>query len=159
MPAQSTSEALDRTGMIASIGCAIHCMVAPLILLLAPALGGIWVHPGTHVAIAALVLPVAAFALRRGFRTHGRRWIAVAGTVGMVLVAIGTLLPFLTHTAHAAEHACETCQDCCPTLVVDEVTGEYHLNVPPASIVTFLGGVLLVTAHFGNLRCCAACKA
>lgn len=155
MPPHPSHEALDRTGMIASIGCAVHCMVAPLILLMAPALGGFWVHPTTHLLIAALVLPVAAFALRRGLRVHGRRWIAVAGIAGMALVAVGTMLPFVTHTAHAAG---DVCQDCCPTLVVDEATGDYQLNVPPASIVTFLGGVLLVAAHFGNLRCCAACK-
>lgn len=155
MPAHSMSEALDRTGVIASIGCAVHCMVAPLVLLLAPALGGIWVHPGTHLAIAALVLPVAAFALRRGLRAHGRRWIAIAGVLGMALVAVGTLLPFVGHTAHAAG---ETCQDCCPTLVVDEHSGDYRLHLPPASIVTFLGGALLVTAHFANLRCCAGCR-
>ena len=55
----SMAATLDRTGVIASVGCAIHCMVAPLLVVFAPTLGGWWVHPATHLLIAALVLPNA----------------------------------------------------------------------------------------------------
>jgi len=151
-------EALDRTGAIASIACAFHCLCAPLVLLVAPALGGLWVHPGTHLAIAALVLPVAAFALRAGLRAHGRRWIAATGFGGMALVALGTGLPFVELATPAAEHACETCHDCCPTLVVDPGSGESSLRVPAASILTMAGGALLIAAHLGNLHCGAGCS-
>ena len=84
---------LDRTGVCASVGCAIHCMVAPLLVVFAPTLGGWWVHPATHLLIAALVLPVAASALKRGYRTHRKRWIMWAGMGGMALVGIGVVLP------------------------------------------------------------------
>ena len=147
---------LDRCGVVASIGCAVHCAVAPLLLLAAPAIGGIWVHPSTHLAIAALVLPVAALALRHGVRTHGRRWIGAVGLVGMLLVAAGVIWPWLApsgvHAAHGA------CGDCCPSLHVDEASGAWSVRIPPASIVTLLGGIALVTAHVANLRqrCCAA---
>lgn len=151
------SESLDRTGVVASISCAVHCMVAPLIVLLAPALGGIWVHPGVHLAIASLVLPVAGLALRKGFRAHGRRWILIGGLMGMGLVLLGTALPFFLSEAQAAEGCGNgVCEHCCPTLVADE-DGGYRLNLPPASIVTFLGGALLVAIHVGNLRCCSRC--
>ncbi|MEM9381233.1 MAG: MerC domain-containing protein [Planctomycetota bacterium] len=159
------SRGLDRTGVVASVSCAVHCMVAPLIVLLAPALGGFWVHPGTHLLIASLVLPVAGFALRRGFRHHGKRWIVLGGTLGMMLVFAGTALPFVSKSeaniaaAAEAEANGEThvCEDCCPTFVEDAESGEISLRVPPASIVTLLGGVLLVTIHMFNLRCCAGC--
>ncbi|MEM6672143.1 MAG: MerC domain-containing protein [Planctomycetota bacterium] len=158
----SLSRRLDRTGVVASISCAIHCMVAPLIVLLAPAIGGVWVHPGMHLAIAALVLPVAGFALRNGFRTHGRPWIVLGGAIGMSLVLAGTALPFFLGGSEpaAAADACTShiCEHCCPTLVEDEATGAYSLRVPPASIVTLLGGILLVTVHMANLKCCAGCR-
>lgn len=156
------SRRLDRTGVVASISCAVHCMVAPIIVLMAPMIGGVWVNPLTHLAIAALVLPVAAFALRRGFAQHGRRWILTGGALGMLFVLIGTALPFFLATgdvAAAAEGADHICEHCCPTIVTDEETGARSLNIPPASIVTFLGGVLLVATHIGNLRCCAGCGA
>ncbi len=151
-----TAEALDRTGVIASVGCAIHCMVAPLILLLAPTLGGWWVHPATHLLIAALVLPVAAMALLRGQRSHGRRWVYTLGLVGMGLVIVGVLLPFMASSGGAA--AAGAHEACCPSMQRDAATGAMTLSVPPASVVTLLGGIALITAHIGNLRGCrAAC--
>jgi hypothetical protein len=138
----------DRCGIVLSVGCAVHCLIAPLVLLVVPLIGGVWVHPGLHLAIALLVLPVAAWALRRGKATHGGRTPLVLGLMGMVLVVIGVLWPFVLSTASA--HG--PCTDCCPTLLAAD--GGWSLRVPPASIVTMLGGALLVAAHAGNLRAC-----
>lgn len=151
----STLASLDRTGVFASIFCAIHCAVAPILLLAAPTLGGLWSHPLSHLAIAALVLPVAAFALRNGFRTHGRRWVLTVGGLGIAFVLIGAVLPYLTGSS---VEGCADCDQCCPSFVVDEATGARSLNVPPASIITLLGGISLVTAHLANLRCCSRCR-
>ena len=130
-------------------------------LMLAPALGGIWVHPVSHLAIAGLVLPIAAFALWRGYHEHGKRWILATGAAGMVLVLIGALWPFVFGSlhAHAATAAAgeSACHDCCPSIAIDETTGAWSLRLPLASILTLLGGIGLVSAHLGNLRACAHC--
>jgi len=148
---------LDRTGVCASVGCALHCAAAPLLMLTVPALDGIWAHPLTHLLIAGLVLPVATFALRRGYREHGSRWIVAAGGLGMLLVLLGALWPFLpdSHAILATDGSGATCHDCCPSIAVDEHTGDWSFRVPFASLVTLLGGIALVTAHLGNLRHCA----
>lgn len=146
---------LDRTGVLASVFCAIHCATAPLLLTIAPTLGGIWVHPISHLAIAALVLPVAGFALRKGFRAHGRRWVVALGGLGIALVLVGAFLPYVT--ASGAADSCEHCDQCCPSYVIDVATGEERLNIPPASIVTLIGGISLIVSHMANLRCCARC--
>lgn len=143
---------LDRAGVFASVACAIHCAIAPLIFIALPTLGGLWAHPVSHLSIAAFVLPVAAFALRNGFRTHGRKWVVALGTFGILFVLAGAVLPYLTVPAHAEDFACE----CCPSFVVDEATGTESLHVPPATIVTLIGGIALVVAHTANLRCCSA---
>ncbi|MFK7742315.1 MAG: MerC domain-containing protein [Planctomycetota bacterium] len=152
----SALASLDRAGVIASVFCAIHCAVAPILLIATPMLGGLWVHPLSHLAIASLVLPLAAFALRNGFRTHGRRWVLAIGGIGIALVLLGAVLPYLS--APIAD-GCEHCDACCPSFVVDEATGAETLNIPPASIITLIGGALLVTAHCANLRCCTRCRA
>jgi len=133
-------------------------MVAPFLLIAAPTLGGIWVHPAAHLAIAALVLPIAAFALRSGYRKHGARWIVGLGTAAMVLVLLGAIWPLWFAGGDAVSNASGCCHECCPTVVVDDVTGERSLRMPPASVITLLGGIGLVTVHLGNLRCCAACE-
>ncbi len=44
-----------------------------------------------------------------------------------------------------------TCNDnCCPSVQIGE-TGDISLHIPPAAIVTTLGGLLLITAHLGNI--------
>lgn len=148
---------LDRTGVCASVGCALHCALAPLLLLSMPALGGIWAHPLTHLLIAGLVLPVAAFALQRGYREHARRWIVAIGGLGMLLVLLGAVWPFLpdSHAVLASDGSTTTCHECCPSIAVDEHTGAWSFRVPFASAITLLGGIALVTAHLGNLRRCA----
>lgn len=143
---------LDRAGVFASVFCAIHCAAAPALILAAPAFGGMWTHPITHLAIASFVLPVAGITLRKGFRSHGRTWVIAVGLVGMVLVAAGAALPYFAASAPEASHA--ACDACCPSFVVSD-TGEKTLNVPSASIVTLVGGAMLVLAHLTNLRCCS----
>ncbi|MEM7010398.1 MAG: MerC family mercury resistance protein [Verrucomicrobiota bacterium] len=50
----------------------------------------------------------------------------------------------------------ECADSCCPSLYTDE-NGATRLNIPPASIVTTLGGLALILTHVGNLCSCAAC--
>lgn len=48
----------------------------------------------------------------------------------------------------------ETCQDnCCPSVQVSD-SGKMSLHIPPAALVTTLGGLFLITAHLGNLCAC-----
>lgn len=47
--------------------------------------------------------------------------------------------------------------NCCPSLVTDE-NGNMRLHIPPASIVTTLGGLSLIATHIGNLCSCASCR-
>ena len=83
-------------------------MVAPFLLIAAPTLGGIWVHPAAHLAIAALVLPIAAFALRSGYRKHGARWIVGLGTAAMVLVLLGGIGLVTVHLGNL--RCCAACE-------------------------------------------------
>ena len=47
---------------------------------------------------------------------------------------------------------------CCPSIVIDE-QGEKSFYIPPASIVTTLGGLCLIAVHAGNLcSCCSTCR-
>ena len=77
------SDRWDRLGVWASIACTAHCMAAPFLFILAPGFAGIWAHPGSHALIATLVLPLAVTIIRKGYKLHGRRWIAGATGLGL----------------------------------------------------------------------------
>ena len=84
----------DRIGIVASILCAIHCAIAPVILIFAPAFGQWWSHPATHWILALLVVPLAGTAIIRGFRKHQNRLLAVSGVCGITLILLGAALPY-----------------------------------------------------------------
>lgn len=121
---------LDRLGIAASLACAIHCLVAPVLLLLLPAAGSIWSHPSVHWILAALVLPLALIVVFRGYRHHRRRSAVVAAVFGAAFIVAGLLIPIadiessaamfpLDDTPHVAQpqlpmaSAVETCTDAC----------------------------------------------
>lgn len=82
--------AADLTGLVLSAACLIHCLALPLALVLAPALGP-WIAlpEGVHAAILFLVLPVAAMAMRDGWRQH-RQWLpGMLAGAGIGLLALG----------------------------------------------------------------------
>ncbi|MBK1831080.1 MerC domain-containing protein [Verrucomicrobiaceae bacterium R5-34] len=177
----------DRIGIFASILCAIHCAVTPVLLLVMPAFGKAWSHPATHWGMAVVVIPIAVYMMVKGFRRHGQKWVLGLGSLGAVLIVIGAMLPYAEADASGPEgtsamsmeqaplaessccSACDECveapvetpmaaqcvDNCCPSIVVDEA-GEKSLHIPPASIVTTLGGLCLIAVHAANL-CCSGC--
>lgn len=185
----------DRIGVAASVLCAIHCGLAPVLLIAMPAFGRIWAHPASHALVALFIVPLAAFSIRKGYRSHKKRWVMVFAIIGILFVIGGALLPAFTReipvgnpppqvaeiadTSESEEGACsesecETCASesgtaassatsdeeagcvdaCCPSVQVSD-TGQISLHIPPAAIVTTLGGIFLIAAHVGNLCGCA----
>jgi hypothetical protein len=71
--------------------------------------------------------------------------------------------PVASASAAEAIAACSDTEEgggCCPQIIRDPETGAYSLSLslPAASKWTILGSILLVVAHFGNLRLCACCE-
>ena len=85
----------DRIGVWASVLCAIHCAVTPVLLLILPTFGKIWSHPASHWGMALIVVPIAFLMMTKGFRKHRRKWILLSGSLGIVFVLVGAVLPYL----------------------------------------------------------------
>ncbi len=157
----------DRFGVIASVLCAIHCALAPIFLIFMPAFGKIWAHPASHWLVALIVVPVAAVMMYRGYERHGKKWVAALGGFGIFFIIVGAVLPYVegegflkglsVPTPFAAEEVHQHVEDdCCPSAVA--VNDKAVLMIPPASIVTTLGGLALIIAHMANLCACRGCR-
>ena len=190
----------DRVGAIASVLCAIHCGLAPVLLILMPTFGKIWAHPASHALVALFIVPLAIFSIYKGFRLHRKPWVLSIAVVGIALVLIGAILPAFSHgriggnkhavpgvepnqaaenTSKADLGTCSSCDSlaeydekpsstvddnatcvdaCCPSVEINDI-GEMSLHIPPAAIITTLGGFFLIAAHVGNLcQCGHACR-
>jgi len=184
----------DHIGIAASVLCAIHCAVAPFLLLALPAVGKIWAHPASHILVALLVVPLAAISIQRGYVAHRKRWVLITAYLGILVVLAGSALPLFSKgtqppissmqdpgpapesnlslasssiddTSSMSGSEDESFEDmecidnCCPSLQITE-SGESELYVPPAAIVTTLGGIFLIVAHIGNICCSGrSCRA
>lgn len=159
----------DWAGMIASIGCAIHCAAMPMVLAYLPALGLGWLAGEEfHRWMAVLCIALAASAFVPGWRKHRSFMPAMWGAAGLLL---------LTTAAFALEGGC--CAACTPEGV--ELKGTPQCNEAECSLcqadqnittaalesgnslaitpfVTPLGGLLLVVGHVSNHRKSCRCQ-
>ena len=162
----------DKIGVIASIICAIHCIATPFLLLVTPAFGSVWSHPSTHFVMALIVIPIAALMMAKGYKRHRKKWILRIGSAGILFIVAGTIAPVIQSTflnenttivsPNNSENgevsnnlSVDECENsCCPTLE-SRAGGGFALKFPIASILTTIGGILLIVTHLTNL--CSSC--
>ena len=156
----------DWVGMVASIGCAIHCAAMPLVLAYLPTFGLGWLASGGfHKWMALVCFGLAASAFVPGWRKHGSFIPAVWGGIGLL---------FLTTAAFGLEDSC--CASCASgdhvaAVAVDDgcefceasesETASSAATVSVASVTPFvtpLGGLFLVIGHIVNHRKSCLCQ-
>ena len=121
------TEFWDRIGISASIICAIHCVLTPALVILIPFVGNFLSEPWIHVTIAAVIFPVAIWALWSGYRKHRHPRVLVAGGIGLLFMAGGMSL----ENSHPS-------------------TREGALQ----TLLLIAAGLTLAVAHYFNLRAC-----
>jgi drug/metabolite transporter (DMT)-like permease len=88
----------DRLGIAASSLCVVHCLLLPLLPAALSVMGlSLFTHESFHAVLFLLIAPLAAFALWRGHRHHGRHGVVVLGACGVACVCAGA------HVHHAGE--------------------------------------------------------
>lgn len=86
---------VDRVGILASILCAIHCALTPVLLIMLPTFGKAWAHPSTHWGMALVVIPIAVFMMRKGYQRHAKKWVVIVGSAGILFIVVGAILPYV----------------------------------------------------------------
>ncbi len=120
----------DRIGVAGSALCMVHCISTPLLLGYLSTIGlGFFAHELFHQAFAVILLVVAILAFLPGYRAHRRKGIVLAAGAGVSLLIIGGFIHIESLPSYA-EH-----------------------------ILTVIGSILLVGAHFFNRRCQRSCHA
>ena len=81
----------DRLGISASILCVVHCLLTPMLVVFLPLVGATLARGWFHAAIIATVVPVAIFALWKGYRVHRQTHILWMGAFGFVAIALAAV--------------------------------------------------------------------
>lgn len=174
----------DWVGIVASIGCAIHCAAMPFVIAYLPALGlSFLADEAFHKWMALVCFLIAIAAFVPGIRKHGS-WMPISvGAFGLVFITFaafglaGECCPSCAETAATAsttgaqsestETGCIECDECqsCTEVASSEsaINGKLqdvqdnNLLSTLAPWITPFGGLMLVSAHLLNRRYGCAC--
>ena len=120
----------DYVGIVASIGCAIHCAAMPFVIAYLPALGlSFLAHEGFHkwMALACFLIAIAAFI--PGFRKHRNLWPAMVAGVGLFIITFAafglsdTCCPSCEEANQVAiteSDGCPSCQEGSQLVITEE---------------------------------------
>ena len=176
-----TSTWRDWLGIVASIGCAIHCAAMPFVFAYLPAWGlSFLADESFHkwMALACFLIAIAAFV--PGLRKHGS-WIPIGiGAFGLTFITFAAFgfagdccaaCAENQETENAAVVTGDECEDCecCKEDDTNVEQGESlesdeSLLAGIAPWITPFGGLCLVAAHLLNRRygclcgCCKPCE-
>lgn len=79
----------DWLGMVASIGCAIHCAAMPFVIAYLPTLGLTFLADAAfHQWMAVGCFAIALTAFVPGLRKHGRLKPVLIGSVGLAMISV-----------------------------------------------------------------------
>merc|ERR1719356_269871 len=86
---------LNRVSNVASILCAIDCIVFPLLLTVLPLIsafytGGatVWIHKASHACALWFVGPVGGLAVLSNWLEHQRLYVGLWGFTGIALILL-----------------------------------------------------------------------
>ena len=84
----------DKTAIILSILCTIHCLAAPFILILLPSITSLLAFDLelVHLWILFAVIPISVLTLLIGFFHHRKGYISALGVVGIAMLIVGVTL-------------------------------------------------------------------
>lgn len=174
----------DWLGIVASVGCAIHCAAMPFVIAYLPALGlSFLADESFHKWMALVCFLIATAAFVPGIRKHGN-WLPISiGAFGLVFITFaafglaGECCPTCEENKStsqnmqvAASSECEHCNQCqsqaselaiqdASVGKISESDTERSLLSTLAPWITPFGGLLLVSAHLLNRRfgCLCSC--
>lgn len=119
---EETFKNLDRTGIVASGVCLIHCLFIPVIASLSPSISTYLQNEWVHRILLVLLIPIAFFSLNKSRKVHGNIVPSIFGAMGVLLLFVGVGIEIA------------------------------HIEIPYLEkIVTSSGSFALVIGHFLNM--------
>ena len=118
---------IDNLGITISAACAIHCVLLPAILIIAPY--SFLASHEFHETLIYFILPFAAIAFFLGCRKHGDYKVLLMGSIGIILLATSLVIHEVFHSGHHSEE---------------------FITI----LITIAGSLILIFSHLRNAKLC-----
>tara|TARA_A100001015_G_C14901429_1_gene676550 strand:- start:122 stop:595 length:474 start_codon:yes stop_codon:yes gene_type:complete len=147
---KSKKQFSDKLSICLSVCCILHCIALPFLILLIPGVASLWINDeSVHVVLVLLAIPISLFAMSVSLRKHDNYKCIALAVIGLALLVLAIFMHdigFSGEHGHV-EHANEEHGD-------GEHGQEEHggLGETLETVFTVLGGLILLSGHFLNIR-------
>ena len=84
---------IDRAGVLLSTLCLVHCLAGLVLVTILGIGGGVLLNPRIHEVGLALAVVIGGIGLGMGAMRHRKPLVLAAGGTGLVLMALGLVVP------------------------------------------------------------------
>ena len=164
----------DKLSICLSICCILHCIALPVIILMIPSIASIWINnEKVHVILVLFAVPISLFAMAKSLRVHHNYKCISLAIIGLSLLVGAIFMHDInfgsesSHIGHGeaihneeAGHKDATHHDeevgHKDATHHEEVGHGHHehggIGETLETIFTVLGGLILLGAHYLNIR-------
>ena len=148
--AQVKKQFSDKLSICLSLCCILHCIALPVIILMIPSFASLWINnEKVHVILVLFAVPISLFAMAKSLRIHHNYKCISLAVIGLSLLVSAIFMHDINfgsenHIGHeeVAHH---------------EEAGHGHhehggIGETLETIFTVLGGLILLGAHYLNIR-------
>ena len=151
----------DKLSICLSICCILHCIALPVVILMLPSVASLWItNEKVHVILVLIAIPISLFAMIKSLRVHNNYKCISLAVVGLFLLVTAIFMHDIdfnneqTHIEQEQTLHAETGHD--EHGEKEHTEHEHHehggIGETLETIFTVLGGLVLLSAHYLNIR-------
>ena len=141
----------DKLSICLSLCCILHCIALPAIILMIPSFASLWINnEKVHVILVLFAVPISLFAMAKSLRIHHNYKCISLAVIGLSLL-VGAIF------MHDINFGSESSHIGHGEATHHEEAGHGHhdhggIGETLETIFTVLGGLILLGAHYLNIR-------
>ena len=152
----------DKLSICLSLCCILHCIALPVIILMIPSFASLWINnEKVHVILVLFAVPISLFAMAKSLRVHHNYKCISLATIGLSLL-VGAIfmhdINFGSESSHIGHEEVAHHEEAGHKEATHhEEAGHGHhehggIGETLETIFTVLGGLILLGAHYLNIR-------
>ena len=152
----------DKLSICLSLCCILHCIALPAIILMIPSFASLWINnEKVHVILVLFAVPISLFAMAKSLRVHHNYKCISLAVIGLSLLVGAIFMHDInfgsesSHIGHGETTQHEEAGHKEATHHGETEHGHHEhggIGETLETIFTVLGGLILLGAHYLNIR-------
>ena len=160
--AQVKKQFSDKLSICLSLCCILHCIALPAIILMIPSFASLWINnENVHVILVLFAVPISLFAMAKSLRIHHNYKCIRLAIIGLSFLVIAIFMHdinFGSESSHIGNGEATNHEEAGHKEATHHEEAEHghheHGGIGETleTIFTVLGGLILLGAHYLNIR-------